>query len=1058
MKGAIAWFAGHRVAANMLMWLILIGGMITAPIVEQEVFPDVDTGMITVSVEFRGASPAEVETGICIKIEEAVEGVDGIKSISSRAVQNLGTVTIEVLEGEDEREVLDDVKAAVDTIDTFPLEAEKALVQEFDLGLQVINVSISGAAGERAIRRMANQVRDELLAISGITRVRLAAVRPYEVSIEVSEESLLRWGLSFDEVAQAVRSQSLDLGGGVVKTDGGEILFRAQAQAYEGADFASLVLRTRPDGSRLLLGDVAAIIDGFEDTGQASTFDGLPTAMVKVYRVGKQQALDISDKVQAYVREASLRMPEGMQLTTWRDEARVLRGRIDLLVENGRVGLGLVFLTLALFLRLSLAFWVTVGIPISFLGALWLMPVMDVSINMISLFGFIVALGIVVDDAIVVGENVYSEMQGGKPGLAGVLAGVNGVSTPVFFAILTTIAAFAPLLTIPGVMGEFIAQLPMVVVPVLLFSMVESLFILPAHLKHLKVGVPLAHWNPLRLLEAVRTLVNKALRFVIERTYEPVLHWTLRWRYLTLSVGLFVLVVMGSLLGAGKIRFVFFPQVEADNIVAWLTMPQGTPSSVTAEAIAVIDSAARELADELEQEWGQPMVRHMLASVGGQPLAEGQSKGFGNVGNFSGAHLGEVNVELRPAEDREVRSEDLVNRWRELTGPLPDTVELDFAAIAYSTGSAIDIQLTGHDVDELRELSAELQARLRNYPGVYDLSDTFRAGKQEMRLRLSAEGEAAGLTLVDLARQVRQGFYGEEAQRVQRGRDEVRVMVRYPEDQRRSLGDVEAMRIRLADGRQLPFSAVAVAEPARGDATIERTDRRRSINITADVDTSVGDPNAILAELIAEDMPVLLKGHDGVNWSLEGEQREQSDTVGGLLRGFLMSMVLIYALLAIPFRSYTQPAIVMVAIPFGIVGAIGGHLLLGMDVTIMSMFGVVALTGVLVNDSLVLVDFINKSRERGLPLMDAVRCAGPARFRPILLTSLTTVAGLLPLLVERSLQAQFLIPMAVSLAAGVLFATVVTLIMVPVCYLILHDLLGLWGHGEQELAVSAEGA
>jgi multidrug efflux pump subunit AcrB len=1058
VKGAIAWFAGHRVAANMLMFLILAGGILTVPFVDQEVFPEVDSGMLTVTVEHRGASPEEVETGICIKVEEAIEGVDGIKRISSRALQNVGTVIVEVEEGEDVRRVLDDVKAAVDTIDSFPELAEKPLVQEFDLGLQVINVSVSGRAEERAIRRLAEQVRDELLGIPGITRVRLAAVRPYELSIEVSEEALLRWGLSIGLVAQAVRAWSLDLGGGSVKTDAGEITLRARHQAYNAQDFSELVLFSLPDGSRLLLGDVATVVDGFEDTGLASTFDGLPTAMVKVYRVGDQQALDVSDLVKAYVAEASQRMPDGIQLTTWRDEARVLRGRIDLLVKNGRVGLVLVFLTLALFLRLALAFWVTVGIPISFLGALWLMPVIGVSINMVSLFGFIVALGIVVDDAIVVGENVYSELQRGRRGMAGVLAGVNDVSMPVVFAILTTIAAFAPLMMIPGVMGEFIKQLPLVVVPVLIFSLIESLFILPAHLLHLNVGVPLARWNPLRAWEVVRSAVNRMLRFVIDRLYRPTLALAVEWRYLTLSLGVASVILMGSIFAAGKIRFLFFPQVEADNIVARLVMPPGTPSEVTGDAIAVIDRAAARLADELEAEWGRPMVRHVLASIGGQPLAEDQSRAFGNVGNFSGAHLGEVNVELRPAEDREVRSEDLVKRWRELTGALPDAVELTFAAIAYSTGNPIDIQLTGRDVEALRVVSTEIRQRLQDYPGVYDVSDSFRAGKQELRLTLSPEGEAAGLTLADLARQVRQGFYGEEAQRIQRGRDELRVMVRYPEDERGSLGDVEAMRIRLPSGAALPFSVVGRGELTRADAAIERSDRRRSISITADVDTSVGDPNAILADLTEFVLPVLLADHPGVAWSLEGEQREQADTVTGLLRGFVMSLILIYALLAIPFRSYTQPAIVMMAIPFGIVGAIVGHMLLGMDVTIMSMFGVVALTGVLVNDSLVLVDRINVGRDQGLSIMDAVASAGPGRFRPILLTSLTTLAGLAPLLVERSLQAQFLIPMAVSLAAGVLFGTIVTLVMVPVCYVILHDLLGWFGRSERELRVSSGAA
>jgi multidrug efflux pump subunit AcrB len=1049
VKGLPAFFADRPVAANMIMWIILAGGLLTIPIIEQEVFPDVESGIITASVEVRGATPGEVEEGVCIKIEEAVQGLDGIERVTSRAVGNLGSVSIEVRDGEDVREVLDDVKAAVDAIDTFPEQAEEPLVAEFELGRQVVNVAVSGPDDEAVLRVLAEQVRDEILTLDGITRATLSAARPYEIAIEVSEKALRRFGLSFDEVAAAVRSRSLDLGGGTVKTDVGEILLRARNQAYTGRDFEALVLRTHTDGTRVLLGEVAEVIDGFEDTGQSARFDGKPTVMVRVFRVGEQRALDIAQTVKDWVPAAERRMPDGVELTIWQDEARILRSRLDLLVRNGRAGLVLVFLTLALFLRLSLALWVAVGIPISFLGALWVMPAMGVSINLISLFGFIVALGIVVDDAIVVGENVYRHAEMGEGGGRAVRRGVGEVAVPVVFAILTTVAAFSPLVGIPGLMGKFMSQLPLVVVPVLAFSMIESLLILPAHLRHVRAGVNegvrRARWSPLAWWEAVQGRFSGAMSAFIERVYKPSLELAMRWRWLTASIGVATLLVTFSLVGARHVRFVFFPEVEADNVLAWVTMPQGTPAEVTAEAVAKIEAAAWELAAELEAERGEEIVQHVLASVGEMPFRDDQSRGWGNTTAFAGSHLGEVNLELLPGEDRLTGSLEVLALWRDRVGSLVDTVELVFSSNLITTGKPVDVQLAGPDVEALREMAAAVRAELDTYAGVYDIADSFRAARQELRLALTPEGEAAGLTLADLARQVRQGFYGEEAQRVQRGRDEVRVMVRYPDAERRSVGDLTAMRVRLPDGRELPFEAVATATPAQGDAVIERADRLRAIHVTAEVDTAQVEPSAVLADLEERVLPPLLAAHPGSSYSLEGQQREQAETMEGLARGFLLALVIIYALLAVPFHSYTQPLIVMTAIPFGIVGAIWGHMLMGMALTVMSMFGIVALTGVLVNDSLVMVDFVNRERRTGLSMLEAVRRAGPARFRAILLTSLTTAAGLTPLLLERSMQARFLIPMAVSLAFGVMFATFITLILVPVGCMILEDVRELLG-------------
>ncbi len=1053
MKGPVAWFAGHRVAANMLMWLLLTGGFVTALVIQQEVFPEVSADLITVSIDHLGASPDEVEEGVCIKVEEAVSGLDGIDRVTSRAVQGRGTVQIEVEESADIRDVLDDVKTAVDAIDTFPDEAESPVITDFEISRQVLSVAISGEAEETTLRRLGEQVRDELLTLPDITRVKLKNVRPYEISIEVPEATLRRYGFTLDEITAAVRASSLDLSGGAVKTEAGEILLRTKAQAYRGPDFENIVLRTEADGSRLLLGDVARVVDGFEDTGQAARFDGRPAVLVNVYRVGDQRALALADRVHEYVDEAQARMPHGITLTTWQDESRLLRSRLDLLLDNGRVGLILVFLTLALFLRLQLAFWVTLGIPISFFGALWLMPALGVSINMISLFGFLVALGIVVDDAIVVGENVYRHAEQGKRGLDAVLAGVGQVRTPVIFAVLTTIAAFSPLLDIPGTIGKFMEQLPLVVVPTLVFSLVESLLILPAHLSHLGLGRNAAADDgrrpapgPLRRLGrsaldrwiGVQDRVSAGLRFVIERLYVPSLDLGLRFRYVTLAGGLVICMLTFSLVGAGHIRFVFFPEVEADNVVSWLTMPQGTPDEVTQRAVEQIERSALALRDEYEQD-GQAVFRHVLSSVGDQPFRNDQAQGFGNYSDFSGGHLGEVNIELVPSEGRELSAIELQQRWRESVGPIAGSVELIFSSNLVSTGEKLNIELKGPDPAALRTIATTLKRRLTSYPGVFDVADSFREGKQEVRLDVTPEAESIGIDRAALARQVRQGFYGDEAQRIQRGRDEVKVMVRYPLAERRSLGDLEHMRVRMPGGVEVPFGQVARARQGRGDAVIQRSERLRSINVTGDVDLAVNEPNTILGDVEANVLPGLLADHPGVTYSLEGEQREQSDTISGLLGGFVLALFLIYALLAIPFRSYAQPGIVMLAIPFGIVGALWGHMLTGLALTVMSVFGIVALTGVIVNDSLVMVDFINVERARSHDVLGAVRAAGPARFRAILLTSLTTFAGLLPLLLERSIQAQFLIPMAVSLGFGVLFATFITLIIVPVSYMTMVD-------------------
>ncbi len=1044
MKSIIEWFADNGVAANLLMALVVVGGLLTAPRILQEVFPEIATDMVTVSVVYPGATPEEVEESINRRIEDRIASIDGVKKISSTATEGVGAVTIEALRGTDVRALLDDVKSEVDAIDTFPEEAEQPLVREVTLRDFVIGVTISGDVGEAVLKRLGELTRDELTALPGLTQAELVGVRPYEIAVEVSEETLQRYGLTFTEVADSIRRSSLDLPAGSLETSSGEVLLRSKGQAYRAPDFGRIVLRSPSDGSRVLLGDVARVIDGFADTDQRSFFNGKPSATIKIFRVGEQSSLVLAQTVKDYVAKTASRMPPGVSITTTRDVTQVLRDRLDTLTRNGLQGLVLVFIVLALFLQFRLALWVTVGIPVSFLGTLFLMPSLGVSINVLSLFSFILVLGIVVDDAIVIGENVYKKSESGLSGREAAVRGTQQVSVPVVFGVLTTIAVFIPMLVIPGTIGRIMRVFPLVVIPTLLFSLVESQLILPSHLRHALADDDRVPGAVASLWMRVQKRVSAGLQAFSDRAYAPVLRIAAANRYVTAASAIAVVMFTFALVGSGWVGVRFFPDAEADNVAATLTMPQGTPVARTTDAVAGIEAAARSLQAELEREKrpGRPNpILQISTSIGDQPYKSDQSHNGGRVGSaFSGAHLGEVSLQLASAADRAQTSAEIGKRWREKVAPIPDVVELDFTSSLFSAGPAIQVELSSADVEQLREAADRLKRVVATYPGVYDVADSFRAGKQELTMRIKPEGEALGLTLSDLGRQVRQAFYGEEVQRVQRGREDVKVMVRYTEAERKSLATIENMRIRTADGGEVPLETVAAVESGRGYSTITRSDRRRIIDVTGEVDASSGNANQMLADIRQNVLPRLLIEYPGLSYSFEGEQREQADTYGALGRGFLVALVAIYALLAIPLGSYVHPLVVMSAIPPGIAGAVWAHIMFGMDLSFLSMFGIIALTGVVVNDSLVLVEYINRRRARGEDILEAVLGAGTARLRPILLTSLTTFAGLTPLLLERSFQAQFLIPMAVSLGFGVMFATLVSLVLVPTGYLILEDL------------------
>ncbi|MDH5528094.1 MAG: efflux RND transporter permease subunit [Nitrospirota bacterium] len=1027
----IHWFARNEVAANLMMVVILgLGFWSLSERTPLEVFPEFERDAATISMSYRGATPQEVEQSLVTRIEEAIADLEGIKEISSNAAEGVARIRVEFEKGQDQRALLDDIKTRVDAINTFPDEAERPVYGLAVFRREVISVVVSGDLPEARLRALGERVRDDLTALPEVSMAELTAVRAPEISVEVSEHTLERYGLTFDAVVDAVRRSSVDLPAGSIRTGGGEILLRTRGQAYVADDFARIVVRTRPDGTRITLGDMAHIRDGFEEEPLRALFNGRPAALIEVYRTGDQSALEIGRAVREYVGQARAHMPPGVAVDYWRDRSRIVQLRLNTLLTSAWQGGILIFLTLALFLRLSVAVWVCVGIPVSFMGALALMPELGVTINIISLFAFILVLGIVVDDAIVTGENIYSHLKRAESSIEAAVKGAQEVAVPVTFGLLTTVVAFLPLLFMEGRRGPIFAQIPLIVIPVLLFSWVESKLILPAHMRHVKVGRHLQHGPLTRLQRKIADGLERGIAI----WYGPLLARCLERRYLTVALFVAVSFVVLSFFISGRYGFVFFPRVQSETARATLVMQAGTAAETTLAQVNRMGAAAETLRTRFTNADGTPVVRNVLVSVGEAQGGGGQPGGGGR------SETGQVSLELTPPEERgvDITTTEIVAAWRKAIGGVPGAKELSYRAEIGRGGDPIDVRLSGQDFELLDRLAEGIKARLREYPGVYDIKDSFDEGKPQIELAVRADAEPLGLSATDLGRQVRQAFFGAEAQRIQRGRDDVRVMVRFPEAERRSVGTLEQMRIRTADGVGVPLGTVADVQVGQGFSTIRRVDRERVVNVTADLDKERTDVRRIVADLEVY-LADMRARHPEVRYSLEGELREQAESFGSLAYGTAFTLFAIYALLAIPFRSYLQPLVVMLVIPFSIVGALVGHMLMGMDLSLMSMMGMLALAGVVVNDSLVMVDWINRTRSQGGSLDEAVRTAGVARFRPILLTSVTTFAGLLPLLTEKSTQAQFLIPMAVSLGFGILYATALSLLLVPVGYRILED-------------------
>jgi len=1050
MHGMVSWFTRNPVAANLLMVFIIAAGAVTlASRLPLEVFPSFELDRISIRVPYRGATPVEVEQGVTIKIEEAIQGLEGIKQIQSNAVEGLGTVNVSMESDADGEKLLDEVRQRVDQIGDLPADADSPSVYIPSRSREVISVIVAGALPERELVNLASRVRDDIEALPSVSSVQVSGARDFELSIEVSEQTLSQYQLTLADVSRAISDSSLELSAGAIRTPSGEVLLRTAGQAYTAADFEQVVVRTSADGTRITLADVAKVSDGFDESSLDQRFNSQTSVDVDVFRTGLQSAITVADEVKAYLEEAQATMPYGVTLGYWRDSSRTVKARLNTLLESALFGGVLIILLLTLFLRFWVAVWVFVGVPVSILGGIALMPFLGVSVNLLSLFAFILVLGIVVDDAIVTGENIYTHMRRNPNRVQAAIDGTNEVAIPVTFGVLTTVAAFIPLLLIEGVRGQIFAQIPLIVIPVLLFSIIESKFVLPSHLSHLDFH---SEKRP-NIFARMQHRVADGFEWFVLNAYKPALQFCLNFRYTILAGFIGVAIVVFSMVSAGHVRFIFFPRVQSEIARASLEMPEGTPFETTQRHIQSITDVVLELqAEYVDTETNRSVIENVLSTAG--------SAGGGS----RGSHRGRVMFEIMPPEERtlDVSSSQLVRELRQRIGSIPGAKNLTYRAEIGRGGSPIDVQISGFDFDELREAAALIKARLGSFDGITDVSDSFEGGKQEIQLNLKPNGQQLGLTLGMVASQVRNAFLGTEVQSFQRGRNDVQVVVRYPEDERISITNVERMLLLTPSGERVPLMSVADVSLGRGFSVIKRVDRRRTVNVEADVDKEVANIEGI-KEGLTEYTDQLALSFPNLRFSLEGEAREQRDSFGSLKSGIVFVLLVIYTLLAIPFRSYVQPIMVMLVIPFGIVGGILGHMVMGMSLSIMSYMGMLALCGVVVNDSLVLVDYVNKRRAEGTALFDAVRTAGVARFRAVILTSLTTFFGLVPLIFESSTQAQFLIPMAVSLGFGILFATVVTLIFIPVMYLVFADIgaafrkADSWVGGGKNKTVAREG-
>ena len=1027
--GIIAWFARNPVAANLLMLIIIVVGVGSAFSLQRALFPSFEVNRVFITAPYPGAAPEEVEQGVILKIEEAINDVDGIRRIEADAFESNGRLMIEPDEDVDVQKLVGDLKSRVDSIVHFPEEAERPIISQPELLVPAFTVQISGALDERSMKALADQIRRDLLSYPEVSSAKVVGARDYEIAIEISEAVLREYHLSLGDVARRISASSVDLPAGSVQTSNGDIMLRTVGQAYVQQDFEQIILKTWPDGTRLLLGDIATINDGFVDDKGFSLFDGNYSLGVNVFATGRQDILETAEVARAYIAEKQVSLPDGVSLTIWQDTTYYLEGRLNMMVKNLAIGALLVFITLTLFLEIKLAFWVMVGIPVCFLGTMAFLNTsyVDTNLNMISIFGFILVLGIVVDDAIIIGESAYAEQERHGHSIDNIINGVYRVSTPATFGVLTTICAFAPTLFVDGMLGAFPKACGWVVIFCLIFSLIESKWILPSHLAHSKPTR-----NPWLLkINSVQARVNAALRQAIDNHYHPLLQRCIAYRYSTLAFFLALLILATGLLSGGVVRTVLSPEIPGEFMVVELRMSEGSPEQLTEQAVTKIVQALQQVERDYQAEVGvdKKLIAHLLAY--GKDRINGQ-----------------VNLELVKEDKRTITAVEIEKRWRQQLGTIHGAEVLSFRMDdGPQFGPNIAFDLMHSNIETLRLASEELEEQLGHYAGLSDIRNGASDTADEFHLDILPEGEALGLTRYDLGSQVRHAFYGAEAQRVQRGIDEIKVMVRYPRADRETVASLNNMFIRTATGDEVPFETVARVNIKEGLLKATRINFQRASEVTAQGDSGIVEPATVIADIETRILPQLMAKYPGLQWGISGLADEETKMAVSMAIGFALALFGIYALLAIPTRSYLQPLIIMGVIPFGCIGAVIGHWLTGYTMSMMSVMGIIALSGVVVNDSLILVDYVNKAVNDGIDKRRAVLEAGARRFRAILLTSLTTFLGLAPMLLEQSAQAKFMIPMALSLACGIVFATVITLLLVPCLYLILDDLDAWWDKG-----------
>lgn len=1082
MKRLIATAIASSPGMNVIMLAVMFVGGLCLYLMRREVFPEFELEVVVVSVPYPGASPEDIEDGICKKIEEPVRAIEGVKKVTSIAQEGMGYVLIELRSNvKDVQKVLSEIDREVDRISTFPELAEDASVEQITFRDAAIRVGIVGPQSsdvdsQLRLRQVAEEVRDELLLLNSVSAADVMGAPNFQIDVEVSESALRRHGLTLDSIAAQLQARNVELPGGQMRAEGQEVLLRAMNRRRFGQEIAQLPVITQTGGTVLTIGDIAKVVDEFEDTSNICEINGSPAMVVAVNRTKSEDLLKMVRDVRGYVNQKEL--PVGYRFVLWGDTSVDVRDRLNLLVRNGLQGLLLVFLVLALFLEMRLAVWVSLGIPISILGAGIALAWGDQTLNMLSLFSFLVALGIVVDDAIVVGENIYAHRGMGKNYLQAAIDGAAEVLPSVTASVTTTIIAFSPMFFVSGVMGKFMAVIPFAVIAMLILSLLESIFVLPCHLAHRHngfftcLGIITYPLRPLGfLLRWLNHRASRGMEWMANHAYASALRFSLRFPLVPIGASLGLMIFTVGLVRSGTVPYIIFPKSDNNLLQATITFPDGTPIAITDAATQRMEEAIREVSAEIAGEHakarGMPVDQiypNEEAGVVGPVKLTFRQVGTltntqGPMGNNrgSGSHVGQIFVELFDTTVRTTHSDRILVRWREKAGEFAGVESITYGSVGVGPGGkAIEFKLLAPAaaVDQLEAATGQVKARLARFEGLYDIEDDNNPGKWEFQTRVKDRALATGVTDSELGTSIRHAYYGAEAMRLQRGRHEVKLMVRYPEQERNTMASYQHVRVRTQDGVERPITELANVRVVRGYSEINRVDQLRSVTISADLDETKTSPDLVVNELRDNFIPALQKQYPAISVRWEGQREQSAESMGSLARGFLVALLAMFVLLVLQFRSYVQPVLILMIIPFGFIGAVWGHAILGIPLTLFSMFGLVALAGVVVNDSIVLIDFINARTRDGMPIRQALTEAGCRRFRPVMLTSMTTIAGLLPLLMERSFQATLLIPMAASLAFGLMLATMLLLILVPVFYLLYINLIELLGFGinDEELA------